>query len=214
LVQDRRGTVRGMTLYHESFHEAAKPDTRSVATSNRRWSAVGAPAGFEPAPQPPETGRFHDRGGLSASYLVLLFASCVCGDLLGAVVRSTRHSTTSVLKDQLEALVLGRAHRATSLRRTAATGSARPCVSLSVASPGETGAFLRPACDVVLRAGRGLLDGRGGGRERPGLAGSSELREHFGQAPIVLSGYPAGNDVVDQLIVGEYLQEELAEVGR
>jgi hypothetical protein len=31
---------------------------------------------------------------------------------------------------------------------------------------------------------------------------------------IVLPGYPAGNDVVDQLIVGEYRQEELAQVGR
>ena len=71
-----------------------------------------------------------------------------------------------------------------------------------------TGAPVRPACDVVLRAGRG------GGRERTGLTGRPELREHFGQAPIVLSGYPAGNDVVDQLIVGEDLQEELAEVGR
>jgi hypothetical protein len=30
----------------------------------------------------------------------------------------------------------------------------------------------------------------------------------------VLPGSPAGDDVVDQPIVGEYLQEELAEVGR
>jgi hypothetical protein len=51
-------------------------------------------------------------------------------------------------------------------------------------------------------------------RGRTGLAGCSELREHFGQASIVLSGYPAGDDVVYQLIVREYLQEELAEVGR
>jgi hypothetical protein len=67
---------------------------------------------------------------------------------------------------------------------------------------------------VVLRAGRRLLGGRGDRRDRTGLAGRSELREHFGQAPIVLPGYPVGDDVVDQLIVGEYLQEELAEVGR
>jgi hypothetical protein len=127
---------------------------------------------------------------------------------------STSHATTSVLKDQLEALVLGEGsscHFPPTNRGNWFSSSLR---QVSVASRGETGAFLRPACDVVLRAGRRLLDGRGGGRERTGLAGSSELREHFRQAPIVLPGYPAGNDVVDQLIVGEYLQEELAEVGR
>jgi len=83
---------------------------------------------------------------------------------------------------------------------------------LSLASREETGAPLGSACDVDLRAGRRLLGGRGDGRSR--MAGRSELREHFGQAPIALPGYPAGDDVVDQLVVGEYLQEELAEVGR
>jgi hypothetical protein len=82
-----------------------------------------------------------------------------------------------------------------------------------LASREGIGAPLRPAGDVVLRVGRRLLGGWGDGRERTGLAGRSELREHFGQAPIVLPGYPAGDDVVDQLIVGEYLQEEPAEVG-
>jgi hypothetical protein len=56
------------------------------------------PAGFEPAPPPPEAGRCRDRRSLPASYLGFLFAARVSGALPCAVVRSTRHSTTSVLK--------------------------------------------------------------------------------------------------------------------
>jgi hypothetical protein len=117
-------------------------------------------------------------------------------------------------KDQLEALVLGEGSSCQFPPTNRGNRFSSSLRQLSVASRGETGALLRPASDVVLRAGRRLLGGREGGRERTGLAGSSDLREHFGQAPIVLPGYPAGNDVVDQLIVGEYRQEELAQVGR
>jgi hypothetical protein len=116
--------------------------------------------------------------------------------------------------DESEALCSARAHRATSPPTNRGNRFSSSVHRLRLASRGGIGAPLRPAGDVVLRAGRRLLGGRGDGRERTGLAGRSELREHFGQAPIVLPGYPAGDDVVDQPIVGEYLQEELAEVGR
>jgi hypothetical protein len=117
-------------------------------------------------------------------------------------------------KDEFEALVLGEGsscHFPPTNRGYRFSSSLR---RLRLASREGIGVPLRPAGDVVLRAGRRLLGGWGDGRERTGLAGRSELRERFGQAPIVLPGYPAGDDVVDQLIVGEDLQEELAEVGR
>jgi hypothetical protein len=65
------------------------------------------PAGFEPAPPPPETGRSRDRRRLVVSYLGFLFASCVFGGLLCAVVGSTRHSTMTVLIGRVEVLVPG-----------------------------------------------------------------------------------------------------------
>src|SRR5689334_22559982 len=64
-----------------------------VITAAQAW----CPRQFEPALPPPEAGRSRDRRRLLAPYLGLLFASCVSGALLRAVVRSTRHSTRSVL---------------------------------------------------------------------------------------------------------------------
>jgi hypothetical protein len=85
---------------------AANRTSRAGAESNNRRSQVVPPAGFEPALPPPEAGRSRDRGRLPAFYLGFLFASCVSGGLLCAVVRSTRHPTPSVLIGQFEALVL------------------------------------------------------------------------------------------------------------
>ena len=79
---------------------------RRVITAGQ---SVVPPAGFEPALPPPETGRCRDRGRLLATYLGFLFASCVSGDLRCAVVRSTGHSTASVL--------IGRTGRAPVLRK-------------------------------------------------------------------------------------------------
>ena len=75
----------------------ANQTSRAGAESNNRRSQVVPPAGFEPALPPPEAGRSRDRERLRASYLGFLFASCVSDGLLCFVVRSTRHSTTSVL---------------------------------------------------------------------------------------------------------------------
>ena len=65
------------------------------------------PAGFEPALPPPEAGRRRDRRRLPGSYLRFLFAFCVSGALSWAVVRSTRHSTASVLSGRVRCPVLG-----------------------------------------------------------------------------------------------------------
>jgi hypothetical protein len=62
------------------------------------------PAGFEPALPPPETGRSRDRGRLLASYLGFLFAFCVSVCHTYAAVRSTRHSTGSVLTGRVRGL--------------------------------------------------------------------------------------------------------------
>ena len=48
-------------------------------------------------------------GRLLASYLGFLFASCVSGGLPCAVVRSTRHSTATVLIGRIETLMFGEA---------------------------------------------------------------------------------------------------------
>src|SRR3712207_9032063 len=68
-----------------------------MTLSNKARPSVVPPAGFEPALPPPATGTTHDRPRLPASYLGLLFASCVTDGLPRSVVRSTRHSTPSVL---------------------------------------------------------------------------------------------------------------------
>ena len=72
-----------------------------VTLSDTTRSSVVPPAGFEPALPPPEAGRSRGRGRVLGSYLGFLFASCVPGGLLWAVVRSTRHSTTNVLSGRV-----------------------------------------------------------------------------------------------------------------
>jgi hypothetical protein len=87
--------------------KVGKSDSELVADSNHRRPELVPPAGFEPALPPPETGRCRDHARLSVSYLGFLFASCVSGGRLRAVVRSTKHSTMTVLIGRFEALVLG-----------------------------------------------------------------------------------------------------------
>ena len=89
VVDSTRATIESTRPPNRTTH----PDTES----DKRRSEVVPPAGFEPALPPPETGRTRDRRRLLASYLGFVFASCVSGGLPRAVVRSTRHSTPSVL---------------------------------------------------------------------------------------------------------------------
>ena len=79
----------------------------SLTSAQLAGQAVVPPAGFEPALPPPETGRSRDGRRLQAFYLGFLFASCVSGGRLCAEVRSTRHSTPTVLCGRLGGLVLG-----------------------------------------------------------------------------------------------------------
>jgi hypothetical protein len=78
----------------------------AVTLSDTCRSSVVPPVGFEPTPPPPEAGRCRDRRGSWTSYLGFLFASCVSGEPLCAVVRSTRHSTPVSSVDDFETLVL------------------------------------------------------------------------------------------------------------
>ena len=106
-----RGTERGMSSFHIHPTEPCQSLFIVVTLSDIPRSNMVPPAGFEPALPPPETGRSRDRGRLLASYLGFLFASCVSGGLLCAVVRSTRHSTTSVLSGRVRGLRARRSRR-------------------------------------------------------------------------------------------------------
>src|SRR4051794_7834970 len=90
-----------MSSFHEPFHEGTSNVVRDGDAE--RFMQVGAVprVGFEPKPPPPEAGRSRDPGSLLAFYLGSLFAALVSGDLLCAVVRSTRHSTAGVLSGQV-----------------------------------------------------------------------------------------------------------------
>jgi len=100
-AEDRHGTDRGFNSCHIESTRAANRTNRAGAESDNRRSQVVPPAGFEPALPPPETGRSRDRGGLLAFYLGFVFASCDSGGPWCAVVRSTRHSTPSVLSGRV-----------------------------------------------------------------------------------------------------------------
>ena len=91
------GTERGMSSFHIHPTEPCHSLFIVVTLSDIPRSNIVPPAGFEPALPPPEVGGSRDRGGLLASYLGFLFASCVSDGLLCAVVRSTSDSTPKIV---------------------------------------------------------------------------------------------------------------------
>jgi hypothetical protein len=97
-----------MSSFHERFHEGGSEVLHGGNAERYAQVNVVPPVGFEPTPPPPETGRPRGRGRPRVSYLGFLFAFCVSGALLCAVVRSTRHSTANVHLGRSEALVLER----------------------------------------------------------------------------------------------------------